>query len=152
MVTGGKEPGDHFTEAEASARYLEARGVPRGDVLEAGGRDSWESLAHAAPPLRAGALSVLIVTDPFHEDRSLAIASTCGLSPSPTPTRTSPIQGLSTIPYFAKETVGVALGRIIGFDHLSWLHDQVGVVSVVRPVGVVGARVGAGRVRGSHGP
>lgn len=129
MVTGGKENGDRFTEAEASARYLEGRGVPAADVLEAGGRDSWENLSLSAPQLRElGATAVLIVTDPFHEDRSLAIASDLDLTPYPTPTRTSPIRGLSTVPYFAKEAVGVAAGRIIGFDHLSWLHDEVGGV------------------------
>jgi len=41
-----------------------------------------------------------------------------GLTPYPTPTRTSPISGWSTVPYFAKETLGVGLGRIIGFSHL----------------------------------
>ena len=29
MVTGSKEPGDRYTEAEASARYLTAAGRPR---------------------------------------------------------------------------------------------------------------------------
>ena len=48
----------------------------------------------------------------------MAIASTLGLQPYPTPTRTSPIKGWSTVPYFAKETLGVALGRIIGYQHL----------------------------------
>ena len=33
-----------------------------------------------------------------------------------------PIKGWSTVPYFAKETVGVGIGRIIGFDNLSRLH------------------------------
>jgi hypothetical protein len=27
------------------------------------------------------------------------------------------------VPYFLKEAVGVGLGRIIGFNHLEWLHD-----------------------------
>ncbi len=53
----------------------------------------------------------------------MAIASNVGLTPSPTPTQSSPITGWSTVPYFAKETVGVGLGRIIGYNHLEWLHD-----------------------------
>ncbi len=127
MVTGYKEPGDQFTEAEASARYLVDRGIPGRDILEAGGDDSWQNLSEAAPVLLAhGDRVVLIATDPFHEDRSLAIASSVGLEASPTPTRTSPITGWSTVPYYAKETVGVGLGRIIGFDHLSWLHSSLG--------------------------
>ena len=44
-VTGSKEPGDTYTESEASARYLVAVGVPPSDILQAGGRDSWENLA-----------------------------------------------------------------------------------------------------------
>ncbi len=76
--------------------------------------------------LAHGDSTVLMVTDPFHEDRSLAIASDLGLVPYPTPTRTSPIKGCSTVPYYAKETVGVALGRIIGFNRLSSLHVSLG--------------------------
>src|SRR5947209_538088 len=45
VVTGGKQPGDRFTEAEASAAYLHARGVPQAALLrEVQGRSSWESL------------------------------------------------------------------------------------------------------------
>ena len=66
---------------------------------------------------------VLVTTDPFHEDRSMAIVSGFSLTPSPTPTQTSPIRGWSTTPYFLKEAVGVGLGRVIGFNHLEWLHD-----------------------------
>lgn len=127
MVTGSKEPGDRYTESEASARYLIAAGIPSDVILQAGGNDSWQSLSLATPVLvdhRDG--TVLVVTDPFHEDRSLAIASSLDLTPYPTPTRTSPIKGLSTVPYYAKETLGVALGRIIGFEHLSSLHVSLG--------------------------
>lgn len=127
MVTGSKQPGDHYTEAEASSRYLEDAGVPGGDILEAGGNDSWGNLSEAAPVLLAhGDSTVLMVTDPFHEDRSLAIATDVGLTAYPTPTHSSPIRGMSVVPYYAKETVGVALGRIIGFDHLGALHADLG--------------------------
>ena len=128
MVTGSKQPGDHFTEAQASAYYLRVvTRVPSRDILEAGGNDSWENLADAAPTLLTrGDGTVLIVTDPFHEDRSLAIASDLRLQPSPTPARSSPIKGMATVPYFAKETVGVALGRIIVFNHLTDLHSSLG--------------------------
>ena len=127
MVTGSKERGDVYTEAQASERYLVAAGIPSRDILEAGGSDTWENLSDAAPVLlRRGDRTVLIASDPFHEARCLAIASSLGLIPFPTPTRTSPIKGFSTIPYYAKETVGMALGRIIGFDHLSALHSSLG--------------------------
>jgi uncharacterized SAM-binding protein YcdF (DUF218 family) len=67
-----------------------------------------------------------MVTDPFHEDRSMAIASSLDLIPYPTPTHTSPITGFSTVPYYAKEIIGVALGRIIGFGRVSALHTSLG--------------------------
>jgi len=122
MVTGSKEPGDTYTEAQASARYLVSVGIPPSDVLQAGGRNSWDNLAGAAPALIArGDTTVLVVTDKFHESRSLAIASSVGLTPFPTPTQYSPISGLAAVPYYAKETVGVAVGRIIGFDNLDRL-------------------------------
>jgi uncharacterized SAM-binding protein YcdF (DUF218 family) len=127
MVTGWKEPGDHYTEAEASERYLVTAGIPSRDILQAGGSDTWQSLSEAAPVLLArGDRTVLIATDPFHEARCLAVSSSLGLVPFPTPTQTSPIKGLSTVPYYAKETVGVALGRIIGFNHLDSLHISLG--------------------------
>jgi uncharacterized SAM-binding protein YcdF (DUF218 family) len=124
MVTGGKEPGDVYTESQAGARYLEFHGVPAADVLQAGGDDSYENISDAVAQLRAhGVSTVLVASDPFHEDRSMAILSGFNFSPLPTPTRTSPIKGWSTVPYFFKEAVGVGFGRIIGFNHLEWLHD-----------------------------
>jgi uncharacterized SAM-binding protein YcdF (DUF218 family) len=124
VVTGGKEKGDRFTEAQAGARYLVSMGVPASDILQAGGNTTYQNVTDATPQLRARhATTVLVATDPFHEDRSMAISSSMGLQPSPTPTRTSPIRGWSTVPYFLKEAVGVGLGRIIGFGHLDWLHD-----------------------------
>jgi uncharacterized SAM-binding protein YcdF (DUF218 family) len=125
MVTGSKKPGDLYTEAESSQRYLVAAGIPAVDIIEAGGSNSWESLADAAPVLLGrGDRTVLLVSDPFHEARCLAISSKLGLVAYPTPTHTSPITGFSTVPYYAKETVGVGLGRIIGFNHLEWLHES----------------------------
>ncbi len=74
----------------------------------------------------------------------MAIASDLSLVPSPTPTQSSPIRGWSAVPYFLKEAVGVGLGRIIGFNHLEWLHDDLttAVPGVGQPFGVVAAVVG----------
>jgi uncharacterized SAM-binding protein YcdF (DUF218 family) len=119
VVTGSKEVGDQFTEAQASGTWLAGHGVPASAIVEVGGNDSWANLADAAAALRARKLDrVLIVTDGFHEDRSLAIASRVGLRAWPVPATTSPIKGWSTVPYFAKEAVGVALGRIVGYQRL----------------------------------
>ena len=45
VVTGGRQPGDRFTEATAAANYLHDHGVPDDAILrETTGRSSWESL------------------------------------------------------------------------------------------------------------
>jgi uncharacterized SAM-binding protein YcdF (DUF218 family) len=127
VVTGGKEPGDAFTEAGAGATYLEAKGVPPSDVvLESAGRDSWQSLAAAAALLEArGAQRVLLVSDPFHDERIALMAGELGLTPYVSPTRTSPIRGVAVIPYFAKETLEVSIGRIVGFRRLVGVSRRV---------------------------
>jgi uncharacterized SAM-binding protein YcdF (DUF218 family) len=126
VVTGGSQPGDHFTEATASANYLLAHAVPDADILrEVSGRTTWESLAAASRFLRArGITTVLLVSDPFHSERIVAIASELGLRGYVSPTHTSPIRGPSVWPYFARETVAVAAGRIIGFRRLVGIEHK----------------------------
>jgi uncharacterized SAM-binding protein YcdF (DUF218 family) len=125
VVTGNKQPRDKCTEAQSGAMYLESeKNVPKSAILEAGGDNTYENIADAQRQLAThDARVILVTTDPFHEDRSMAIASSLSLVPSPTPTQSSPIRGWSTVPYFLKETVGVGLGRIIGYNNLEWLHD-----------------------------
>ncbi len=126
VVTGYKEPGDQFTEAEASKTWLVAHGMPASAIIEVGGDDSWANLSDAAAVLHKRGLDrVLIVTDGFHEDRSLAIATNVGLEAWPVPATDSPITGWSTLPFFAKETLGVALGRIVGYERLHELGLRV---------------------------
>ncbi len=121
-VTGSKQPGDRYTEAGTEKRYLQAAGVPSASIIEGGGTDSYANVADVAPELRSHkVVDVLMVTDPFHEDESMAIASSLGFHPFPAPTQTSPITGTATIPYFLKEAVAVGLGRIIGYSHLGLL-------------------------------
>lgn len=119
VVTGGGQSGDRFTEAQASAAYLENRGIPADRIVEVGGTNTWQSLSDAASVLeRRGETKVLLVSDPFHSARIGDISSAVGLTAYTSPTRTSPITGVATIPYYAKETIGVALGRIFGFGNL----------------------------------
>jgi uncharacterized SAM-binding protein YcdF (DUF218 family) len=124
IATGAKEPGDNFTEAQAEMTWLTDHGVPSDDIVPVGGRTTWQNLTAADVQLKKRDLNkVLIVTDGFHEDRSLAISSELGLDAKPVPATNSPIKGWSTFPYFMKEAGAVAIGRIIGYSHLEWLHD-----------------------------
>jgi uncharacterized SAM-binding protein YcdF (DUF218 family) len=120
VVTGGKQPLDRFTEAEASAAYLVDQGVPLSAiVLEGVGSTSYDSLAATAVLLRErGASSVLLVSDPFHALRIRLTAEELGLEAFVSPTRTSPVRGTEAVVREMKEAAGVALGRIIGFRRL----------------------------------
>lgn len=127
VVTGGSQPGDQFTEATASANYLIERGVPDEDVLrEVSGTSSWQSLAAVANFLDDRAIDeVLLVSDPFHSLRIRAMASELGLEAHSSPTRTSPIRGMTEARYMARETVAVAVGRVIGFRRQASINDVV---------------------------
>jgi uncharacterized SAM-binding protein YcdF (DUF218 family) len=125
IVTGGNQPGDRFTEAEASANYLVDRGVPESAILlEDAGSTTYESLEDVAEILEARGLdSVLIVTDPYHTLRSRLIAQEVGMVAYVSPTDTSVVTGVSSAKRQLGEAAGVAVGRIIGFERLSGLTD-----------------------------
>jgi uncharacterized SAM-binding protein YcdF (DUF218 family) len=120
VVTGGRATGDRFTESAASANYLHRQGVPDEAILrEAGGRNSWESLAASARFLRQrGIRDVVLVSDPFHAARIAAIAGELGLDAATSPTRTSPIGGVDEFRHLLVETAQVGLGRIVGYRRL----------------------------------
>lgn len=121
VVTGGKQPGDRFTEAEASARYLADAGIPAGAILEVGeGATTYESVEAAAPVMAArGIDSVALVTDPYHALRSRLIVESEGCDADVATTPTSVVTGSNAVRRHLEEAAGVALGRIIGFDRLS---------------------------------
>jgi uncharacterized SAM-binding protein YcdF (DUF218 family) len=118
VVTGGKQPGDKFTEASSGAEYLMGRGVPDEAIRrEVQGTTSWESIAASARFLKSeGRTTVLLVSDPYHSLRIKGIAAEVGLTPYTSPTRTSP--ELNVTSHEVKETFGVAVGRIIGYRRL----------------------------------
>jgi uncharacterized SAM-binding protein YcdF (DUF218 family) len=120
VVTGGNQPGDRFTEAEASANYLIDRGVPAEAILqESASHSTYASLDAVATLLhQRGLFRVLLVSDPFHSLRSRLTAQELGLVAYVSPTRTSPVRGGSATSRELQEAAGIALGRIIGFKRL----------------------------------
>jgi uncharacterized SAM-binding protein YcdF (DUF218 family) len=121
VVTGGRRPGDRFTEAEASANYLAGLGIP-GDVIEreTSSTNSWESLAATARFLADdGVTAVILVSDPYHSFRIDAIAGELGLDAYVSPTSTSPIHGMSEVRAMLRETAAVSVGRILGYRRVS---------------------------------
>ncbi|MEQ1702791.1 MAG: YdcF family protein [Ilumatobacteraceae bacterium] len=119
ITTGGNRPGDRFTEAEASARYLTDRGVPADAIIQVGGSTSYASLELARDALHERGLQrVLLVSDPYHALRIRLVGQELGLTAYVSPTRTSPVHGSDAFWHEVKEAGGVAIGRIIGFDRL----------------------------------
>ena len=124
VVTGGKQPGDNFTEAQASANYLAQHGVPGGAIeRETTSSNSYDELAATARFLHARDINdVVLVSDPFHAYRIGAIADDVGLHAHVSPTPTSPVHGVDNIEALLRETFAVAGGRIVGYDRLDrWL-------------------------------
>ena len=121
VVTGGRQPGDRTNEATASAAYLRSEyGIADEDILrEVSSENSWQQMASAANELRKrGKEQVILVTDPFHAARVQAMADELGLDSHVSPTRTSPIGGTREVRHFARETLAVAAGRVVGFQRL----------------------------------
>jgi uncharacterized SAM-binding protein YcdF (DUF218 family) len=97
VFTGGREPGDRYTEGGSGARWAVERGVPATAVLaEERSRTTYQNLAGAKrllerrPPGR-GRPRIVIVSDPFHMFRAVKQADDLGLDAYPSPTRTSPL-------------------------------------------------------------
>lgn len=122
ITSGGKQPGDRFTEAEASRNYLVDRGVPATAIVQVGGTNSYETLLAVRDAVRQrDGESVLLVTDPYHSLRVRMISQELGLTAYVSPTRTSPVVGTNAFLREMREAAGVAVGRIIGFDSLLFL-------------------------------
>jgi uncharacterized SAM-binding protein YcdF (DUF218 family) len=82
IVTGGKQPGDRFTEAQAATMYLVERGVPVGSILgENKGRNTLQSLENVWEIADdRGMSTVLLVSDPLHSQRVKTIATDLGFT------------------------------------------------------------------------
>ena len=125
VVTGGRRPGDRFTEAAAGAAYLAGRGVPEDAiVLESGGTDSWTSLSAAARVL-GDRRRVLLVSSPYHALRIRHIAAELGLDARSSPSVSHEGDGARAW-HLASETLRVGAGRIVGYGRLVRLGDRVG--------------------------
>jgi vancomycin permeability regulator SanA len=80
VVTGGKRPGDRFTEAETGEIYLAARAVPDASILtEPEGSSTLESLRGVREIARDRSIeTLLLVSDPLHSERIKRIAHDLG--------------------------------------------------------------------------
>jgi uncharacterized SAM-binding protein YcdF (DUF218 family) len=111
VVTGGKMPGDGYTEAEAAWAYLTDAGVPAGAIVtENAAGDTWESMQlFAALVQPRGIDEVIVVSDGFHLFRSRLMARDVGLQAWGSPAEMSPIRtgGGGELTYVIREAAAV---------------------------------------------
>jgi uncharacterized SAM-binding protein YcdF (DUF218 family) len=125
VLTGGKQIGDAFTEANTGYRYLLDKGVPLDALqLEDQGTSTWDSLkAVHEVVLPEETDEVVLVTDDYHAYRVEAIAEEIGFDATVSPTD-SLLTGSKQLRQLLRETTAVSLGRLIGYDRLFRIdHD-----------------------------
>jgi uncharacterized SAM-binding protein YcdF (DUF218 family) len=124
VVTGGKLPGDRFTEAQSAAAYLRQRGVPDDAIIgEDEGRTTWESLAAVAPMLRDRSVEdVVVVSSSYHLLRSRSMLTELGFRASGAAPADDRISRGSWMRHVFKEAVGVAAGDLLGYQRIETVN------------------------------
>jgi uncharacterized SAM-binding protein YcdF (DUF218 family) len=92
ITTGGKLPGDNYTEAQTGYNYATKRGVPASAILmEQTGSTTLESVQNVRAIFDArGLRTALFVSDRSHMLRVLRVAEDVGIEAWASPTDTSP--------------------------------------------------------------
>jgi len=111
-TTGGRQPGDNYTEGQAGRMWLEAQGVPANRILEIGeGADTLGSIRALAAQARAKSLkTAVIVSDPWHSLRARTMAEDEGLEAWTSPTRSGPnVQTRQTQLFYIRRETGALL-------------------------------------------
>jgi uncharacterized SAM-binding protein YcdF (DUF218 family) len=98
IFTGGQGNSTEPTESSAARRYALQRGVPASDILiEEKSHTTYENILYAKQIADAhGLRKVLIVSDPLHMKRAVAMAKDAGLDAEPSPTPSTRYQGFGS--------------------------------------------------------
>lgn len=107
IFTGGQGNSNEPTEAAAARAYAVSNGIPAGDILiEQRSHTTYENLVFAKQLADThGLKKILIVSDPMHMKRAVAMAHDVGLDAYPSPTTTTRYTGFrSQIAELARET------------------------------------------------
>lgn len=107
IFTGGQGNPGEPTESSAARYYALQSGVPASDILiEEKSHNTYENIVYAKQLADThGIKTVLIVSDPLHMKRAMAMASDAGLAADPSPTPSTRYQGIkSQIGLLAHET------------------------------------------------
>jgi uncharacterized SAM-binding protein YcdF (DUF218 family) len=107
ILTGGLDPQNTVTDAEAARRWIEAQGIPEEDVLtEEESRYTHENFLYARGIMeREGLRTALVVSDPLHMKRAMLCARDFGVVGYASPTTTTLYKSARTVvPFLIRET------------------------------------------------
>ncbi len=107
IFTGGQGNSNEPTEAAAARSYAVSNGIPSSDILiEQRSHTTYENLVFAKQLADThGLQKILIVSDPMHMKRAVAMAHDVGLDAYPSPTTTTRYTGFrSQIGELVRET------------------------------------------------
>ncbi len=113
--TGGSDSPDQLTEAETAEKYAVSSGVDTEDIaIETTSQTTMQNLQNISAMTEPGE-SILIITDPLHQYRSIKMAHTLNLDayPSPTP-HTRYISTKTRLPFLIRETYFMIVFWIFG--------------------------------------
>lgn len=111
VVTGGRRPGDPYSEGEVGVHFLTEHGVPPKALLaETRSRTTIENLRNARTSLLPQT-PVTLVTDEAHTPRALALARALGLDAN---ANASPLGARPDLRYLLREKLALVAYALIG--------------------------------------
>lgn len=119
IFTGGVGRNDDRAESEAAREYAQEAGVPADDIyIETISTDTYGNLEQAQIIVgQLGFESVLIVSDPLHMARAMAITEDLGINAHSSPTTTSRYESLySQIWFLVREVLFNMSYTLLGAD------------------------------------
>ena len=126
IFTGGTPKAGFMTEAEVGRKFAIKQGIPEHDIIyETRSKDTFQNLANTRLLMQKHHLqNVIIVSDPYHMARAMAIADDFGINAIASPTPTSRYTHWR---FFAKESHQLFVYRILyaGKKIMSAVHKAV---------------------------
>ncbi len=128
IFTGGTRKEGYPSEGEVARKFAIKQGIPSHDILyETRSKDTYQNLANTRLLIQKHKLrSVIIVSDPYHMARAIAIAQDLGIQATPSPTPTSRYTEASEHirwKFFIQESYSLFIYRLLhaGRTLLNWL-------------------------------
>lgn len=122
VTTGGRPSAGEPVEATVLATCLVRNGVPQKDILQlpvSGVPAQLQAVAELYPA--SAHRHVLVVADPIETKWLLAVAAASGLSATASPAPAPKSGFWSSVGGIWNQAVAVGLGRIIGYQHTTWV-------------------------------